>query len=332
MGFPADYDCCYDPKCATGSGGTACCTSSNQCGEGEGDCDSDIECIGSLKCGQGNGFDDNCGSGFPYNYDCCYDPAKINCADGSGGASCCSSSNQCVAGEGDCDYDSHCIGNLKCGQDNCDTSLGFPGNYDCCYEPSCSDGSGGTACCTSSNQCGLGEGDCDSDIECIGSLKCGINNCDSSLGFPGNYDCCYGPNCADGTGGAACCTSSNQCGSGEGDCDSDSDCIGSLKCGSNNCDTSLGFPPDYDCCYDTTPCIVDSPNSFPSNPCYTVLGSGCDKGSSTWSSWSCCSISNQCDIGEGDCDIDSQCSGNLKCGTDNCGANFPTGFDCCIVP
>ena len=56
--------------------------------------------------------------------------------------------------------------------------------------------------------------------------------------------------CADGSGGPTCCTSSQQCGEGEGDCDSDVDCAGNLKCGTDNCDTSLGFPSDYDCCYD----------------------------------------------------------------------------------
>ena len=64
--------------CADGSGGPTCCTSSRQCGEGEGDCDSDVDCAGNLKCGQGNGLDDNCNTslGFPSSYDCCYDPGK----------------------------------------------------------------------------------------------------------------------------------------------------------------------------------------------------------------------------------------------------------------
>ena len=61
-----------------GNGGGLCCTSSNQCGEGEGDCDHDSDCFGDLKCGQGNGRDDNCDSslGFPSTHDCCYDPKK----------------------------------------------------------------------------------------------------------------------------------------------------------------------------------------------------------------------------------------------------------------
>ena len=124
--------------CFDGTGGVSCCTSSNQCREGEGDCDSDDECLGNLKCGQGNGLDDNCdaSSGFGQFDDCCYAP---NCADGSVG-DCCSSYNQCGGGEGDCDTDDDCIYGLKCGQGNgldgnCDIELGFGVEDSCCYVP-----------------------------------------------------------------------------------------------------------------------------------------------------------------------------------------------------
>ena len=45
-----------------------------------------------------------------------------------------------------------------------------------------------------------------------------------------------------------CCSSSNPCGADEGDCDSDNDCLGNLKCGFNNCVGSQ-FLPTADCCY-----------------------------------------------------------------------------------
>ena len=45
-------------------------------------------------------------------------------------------------------------------------------------------------CCSSSNQCGLNEGDCDDDIECSGNLICGDDNCPSH--FPSDADCCIG--------------------------------------------------------------------------------------------------------------------------------------------
>ena len=44
---------------------------------------------------------------------------------------------------------------------------------------------------------------------------------------------------------------------------------------------------------------------------------------------SCCTISNQCGIGQGDCDFDNQCSGDLVCGHNNCPSHFPQHADCC---
>ena len=59
-------------------------------------------------------------------------------------------------------------------------------------------------------------------------------------------------------------------------------------------------------------------------------GSSCD-----WtgtSKWACCSSSNQCGVDEGDCDSDADCSGILKCGSNNCGSNFHSLADCCYDP
>ena len=46
-----------------------------------------------------------------------------------------------------------------------------------------------------------------------------------------------------------------------------------------------------------------------------------------------CNI-NLCQEWEGDCDDDSQCAGSLKCGNDNCPAqfNWPSEHDCCEMP
>ena len=53
-----------------------CCNNKpEKCGENEGDCDDDSHCKPGLKCGK-----DNCPSGFPSDYDCCYtEPSGINC-------------------------------------------------------------------------------------------------------------------------------------------------------------------------------------------------------------------------------------------------------------
>ena len=52
--------------------------------------------------------------------------------------------------------------------------------------------------------------------------------------------------------------------------------------------------------------------------------------------WSCCSNSNQCNKGRGDCDLDSHCAGRLTCGNNNChndfssaASNWASSADCC---
>ena len=50
---------------------------------------------------------------------------------------------------------------------------------------------GGNDCCNESNLCHAGEGDCDKDSDCYGSLTCGTNNCLGST-FSLNDDCCEG--------------------------------------------------------------------------------------------------------------------------------------------
>jgi len=162
---------------------------------------------------------------------------------------------------------------LKCGTNNCPKGIKFNKYSDCCYDSkpkatqapkanttskpakSC-DGlsSYHTDCCSASNQCDVGEGDCDSDNDCKGSLKCGTNNCPKGIKFNKYSDCCYdSTKSCDGLSSyyTDCCSASNQCGLGEGDCDSDNDCKGSLKCGANNCLKGRKFNKYSDCCYDS---------------------------------------------------------------------------------
>ena len=49
------------------------------------------------------------------------------------------------------------------------------------------------ACCTALYPCELGEGDCDNDGECVGSLVCGTNNCGGI--FESSADCCINSTC-----------------------------------------------------------------------------------------------------------------------------------------
>ena len=38
------------------------------------------------------------------------------------------------------------------------------------------------SCCTTTNRCGINEGDCDNDEDCHGNLICGNDNCISATG------------------------------------------------------------------------------------------------------------------------------------------------------
>ena len=47
------------------------------------------------------------------------------------------------------------------------------------------------SCCSIDKPCGIYEGDCDDDDECLGTLECGEDNC--LEGFESHTDCCYDP-------------------------------------------------------------------------------------------------------------------------------------------
>jgi len=225
------------------SGGDSCCIN-GICNWGEGDCDKDGDCAAGLVCGK-----DNCRSmngdrpSFDSTDDCCECPGSAYCC---GGDSCCRN-GVCNWGEGDCDSNKDCAGELVCGKDNCRTMKGdrpsFDSTDDCC------ECQGGDNCCTN-GICSWGQGDCDSDKDCAGELVCGKDNCRSMKGdrplFDSSDDCC------ECQGGDNCCTN-GICSWGQGDCDSDKDCADGLKCGTDNCRTMAGGRPSFDstddCCY-----------------------------------------------------------------------------------
>ena len=63
----------------------------------------------------------------------------------------------------------------------------------------------------------------------------------------------------------SCCAHDDPCHEGGGDCDRDSDCIGSLKCGNNNCRNEFSsdgsnWSSAADCCFGmyTTLCVLNT--------------------------------------------------------------------------
>ena len=48
-------------------------------------------------------------------------------------------------------------------------------------------------CCTEANPCQEGEGDCDGNNQCAGSLVCGENMCPKRSPFDDTDDCCVKP-------------------------------------------------------------------------------------------------------------------------------------------
>ena len=170
---------------------------------------------------------------------------QVNCANVLNGEFGFCTCNQCSENEGDCDLDEECQGDLVCGSNNCLESHGFDSEIDCCTTKAVV---GDENFCTSENQCGVDEGDCDTHDECQDGLRCGSNNCPDSLGFHYEFDCCYQPPVGD----EHFCTNTNPCGEDEGDCDSHDECHNNQFCGYKNCPDSLGFASNIDCCYNAT--------------------------------------------------------------------------------
>ena len=157
----------------------------------------------------------------------------------SGNFGSCTDSNPCGEDEGDCDHDGECKEDHNCGTDNCRSSLGFESFYDCCYSLE-------EDFCTIENPCGVDQGDCDSNVECLDGLVCGLNNCPDSLGYDSEVDCCFGTIVGDDD---FCTSDTNPCGVNEGDCDSNNECQTNLLCDTtNSCPASLGFASDVNCC------------------------------------------------------------------------------------
>ena len=230
------------------------------CRNGQGDCDDDTECEGSLVCGHMNCANSTIS-------DCCTQPCNndsdcvISRECDTGNNQCylwpdCNQNSPCAEGEGDCDHHLDCEGALLCVNDNC--ARGLPG-MDCC-----------TANWTEYIlvDYDYDSGTCDkfitSEEECeFAAEQLGLDDITATRIQNEQYDlpsynppyCFYQGSTRyypplkynNGTHTGPCtkydkclCIENNfcaktPCGLGQGDCDDDSECEGSLVCGHFNC-------------------------------------------------------------------------------------------------
>ena len=108
------------------------CLPPNPCAAGEGVCQSNDECKGSLICGYNEGACNSTTMPFPLTAldSCCTD--RYRCQGFHTYNGCCTADTPCGKGDGDCDSDGQCQGELTCGNDNCSPETGFSSTYDCC--------------------------------------------------------------------------------------------------------------------------------------------------------------------------------------------------------
>merc|ERR1719290_227182 len=306
------------PACC---GGDDCCTVDNLCGVGEGDCDTDADCKGNLTCGK-----DNCPANdnkYDGTDDCCEDLTVCPAKDPVKGAQCgkadlaCNSTETDVCGNPLCQFicsdntmkwEEVCFGELACDPSVCLAKDPIKGascgkadlvcnstETDLCGNPLCqfscnnntmewdevcfgacdptvcpaTDPVDGAKCGKADLICFSKTGptccgqplcffNCDDDTmlweeRCLGD--CDPSNCAKTCmdpqGQPTGATCC---------GGDDCCTPDNQCGVSEGDCDTDNDCQGNLTCGKNNCPANDdNYDGTDDCCEDLTVCPTTDP-------------------------------------------------------------------------
>lgn len=146
----------------------------------------------------------------------------------------------CLAGEGDCDRHADCAPGLVC-SGNVGASYGFSAGIDVCEV----DANGTPGFCTIANPCGHGEGDCNADFQCQPGHTC-VGNIGADFGFTPGIDVCI----FTAVGGVDYCSTSAPCTVGEGDCDSDAECLPGLTC-EGNVGANYGFTPGIDVCEGT---------------------------------------------------------------------------------
>ncbi len=360
-----DWDFCDDGHCLTG----------------EGDCDADVHCQGELICGENNGprfslkisldvcWPAHCQNGvidgdellidFGGSCDDCFDQ-------GLGAYDSCSTRCACSQGGGDCDADSHCQGDLICGQDN-GARFQLPRFLDVCWPNHCENGLmdedetgidlGGSCAlcnsqagnydhCSSYCPCPQGEGDCDIDSHCQVGLVCGVNN-GARFAFSNSLDICWPEHCENGSMdgdevGVDLGGSCDDCFEGEnGDysfcsarcpcTEGEGDCNADSHCqGELLCGIAnsgrFGLPSGRDVCW---PAHCQN-GTMDGDEIGVDRGGSCGLCSGSNGGWAYCNSDCPCAEGEGDCDQDSDCLIGLSCSGDGSDYGLRSGIDVCI--
>merc|ERR1719430_1806463 len=318
-------------------GDDQCCSTENQCGAGEGDCDSDDQCLGDLTCGK-----DNCDrEAFPDSFDdtddCCQRRECPTACTKEYKPVCCDMgitfNNMCEFHKANClSYVPHVI-----------VHEGACCNPVCpeIFAPVC--GSDGK---TYDNNCSLNYASCKSE----GNItKLHDGECD---GLPApksdQKNFCGDPLCEQA------CVDGEICEATDYKCVQEPCCL-AFRC-VEECPESC---PDYDdpiCGSDGKTyfcqCNLRMANCGLSEKITKVHNGACEgymnPANITEAAVkrctggdSCCSVDydddgsvdEECGLGEGDCDTDSDCLEGLVCGKDICqGTGFDSTDDCCMLP
>lgn len=227
--------------------GTMCasdfCSTTCLCANGEGDCDSDAECENGY-CAADIGAQFGCAA----EVDICQ-PFPGCHTSRPGSPTFCSQSCPCDAGEGDCDSDLECATGTYCRAD-VGANYGWDASVDVCEAlPGCHTSSPGSPTfCSSSCRCEAGEGDCDSDLECAMGTYCRAD-VGANYGWSADIDVCEAwIGChSSGIGTPTYCSQACPCVAGEGDCDSDAECMPGTFC-HMDVGANYGWSPITDVC------------------------------------------------------------------------------------
>ena len=158
---------------------TDCCHQYYMCSIGHGGCNSNDECYGTSICDQDScakyGYFPSHDPSGSESFGCCVSPPAELCDNAQHGTQCCDGvKHLCSIGEGTCEDDDQCAGDLRCTVGACKEKFGWEAAtaQDACCSIECQNDD----CCSLHHSCGIGEGRCKNEEDCYGDLKCGVRN------------------------------------------------------------------------------------------------------------------------------------------------------------